>query len=164
MAIETRGLKEWIEYLLDKIHKDTTPEMTYLNPENNDFIIWNDSEFPAGMSFQGEKFVIVTKVNRTVNVQLHFGMYFEKAYLTTGISFGKVKPEYTPFNDKIADYIHMFDVGFYHSFVNDEMDIVIPQISYQDNDFKVTFVKNGSYRNVNLSGDYFVNINLKYII
>lgn len=168
MVIQTRSLKEWIEYLLEKLHIHETHYVMDFNPDHEEVVVINKEELPAGITYVADNRTCVTRNGRMIRLQLRGRIQFDKFEINTGVIMGYVKPSYLPNSgdiQPIQQNLQINGFGFLYGYESGHFPLLVGQISYLENGLlRFTFIDDFKYRFITLNGIYSYDVTFDYML
>lgn len=155
MAIETKSLKEWIDYLLGKIQIIDDNYVKYYNPDNDEIFITTGIILPTGVSQVGERKTLVSKNGRNVDIHVSGVMRFEN-YNTTGyFNVGYMNENYQPYIGDLNEAYNIFGRGVLYNYQQGLMPLLIPTLAYTDDrTIRFNIAIASRYRGADIEGDF----------
>ena len=95
MSIQTKSVKEWFEYLLNKVKPLLNQSVMYFNPGTSVFTL-DRTDLPTGATIANNPVSIVTTNGKEVTVEIDFVIEFKEVSLNGNFDIGTVTTSYLP--------------------------------------------------------------------
>lgn len=95
MTTRTKSVKEWFEYVLNKINPFYNQNVTYFNPGTSVFTL-DRTGLPSGVTIANNPVAIVTTNGKEITVEIDVTIAFAKVSINGNFDIGNMTTAYLP--------------------------------------------------------------------